>query len=863
MNWDERGRLWVCETVDYPNELAAGRARAATAFVICEDTDGDGRADKFTVFADKLSIPTSFTFCQRRRRSSQHGTADAVPQGHQRRRQGRRAQGAVQRLEHAATPTAASATFATAWTTGSAACRATTTSQRRPVGGEDAQRSARASSASSRADGAISELEFLRSTNNNTWGLGISEEGSSSARRPTATRASTCRSPTATTSRSAAGRRSVLAEHRRQQPVPADHRQGPPGRLARRLHRRPPGTRSTPPATTRRNTGTAPRSSREPTGHLVAHVRARREGQRLQDRQLRGTCWPATTNGPRRSWPRSGPTATSGSSTGTTTSSSTTPRRRLQDRQGRTPTRRELRDKKHGRIYRIVYEGRRTADWPTSRFSLKDATPEKLVADAEERQPVLAAARPAAAGRAGQAGRRAGAGRSWSKDPSVDAIGLNAGAIHALWTLHGLGPSTPPQRADAVDGRRSRRSSIRRPASAATPCRSAGPIARVDASMRCVESRLLRRRRPAGAAGGPAARWPIRPTRAGAAAVVRCSPCRENPRRPLASRRRHRGRGASTTAVPAMALAVAQKHSPVRRELLDATRIVAEHYARGGAERTVGDVVADAGRRRPAAVDRADHRAASQAAGRRTAAQLAPSEPTRSCRAADDCLASERAGAVQSGLAPGAAQRSRADCAEIAEPPAGRLPTTRSCAEPAASTPPSSSSTSAKRTPRPLGDVARPDHARDVARAGRGLLEAARAERVAARSAPAIVERLADADARVAARPRFALLLEPGRLDDGACSTASRRARCQLGDLSLDQKQALADHPDRRLAAPGQGAARRGGGLPNPDRQKVLDELLPLTKKEGRRRPRASSSSRSSAPSATRTAARGPRSAPT
>src|SRR5437762_14391803 len=26
-----------------------------------------------------------------------------------------------------------------------------------------------------------------------------------------------------------------------------------------------------------------------------------------------------------------------------------------------------------------------------------------------------------------------------ARDPSVDAIGLNAGVIHALWTLHGLG----------------------------------------------------------------------------------------------------------------------------------------------------------------------------------------------------------------------------------------------------------------------------------------------------------------------------------------------------------------------------------------------------------------------------------------
>ena len=31
MNWDERGRLWVADTVDYPNESAAGGARATTA----------------------------------------------------------------------------------------------------------------------------------------------------------------------------------------------------------------------------------------------------------------------------------------------------------------------------------------------------------------------------------------------------------------------------------------------------------------------------------------------------------------------------------------------------------------------------------------------------------------------------------------------------------------------------------------------------------------------------------------------------------------------------------------------------------------------------------------------------------------
>lgn len=63
MSWDERGRLWVCETVDYPNELQPqnlGRDRIR----ICEDTDGDWRSDKFTIFAEHLSIPTSIAFAR-------------------------------------------------------------------------------------------------------------------------------------------------------------------------------------------------------------------------------------------------------------------------------------------------------------------------------------------------------------------------------------------------------------------------------------------------------------------------------------------------------------------------------------------------------------------------------------------------------------------------------------------------------------------------------------------------------------------------------------------------------------------------------------------------------------------------------
>ncbi|MFM9911476.1 MAG: PVC-type heme-binding CxxCH protein [Chitinophagaceae bacterium] len=61
MNWDERGRLWVIETVDYPNEIKSDD-KGDDRIKILEDTDGDGKADKFTIFADKLNIPTSFVF---------------------------------------------------------------------------------------------------------------------------------------------------------------------------------------------------------------------------------------------------------------------------------------------------------------------------------------------------------------------------------------------------------------------------------------------------------------------------------------------------------------------------------------------------------------------------------------------------------------------------------------------------------------------------------------------------------------------------------------------------------------------------------------------------------------------------------
>jgi putative heme-binding domain-containing protein len=55
MTFDDRGRVWVTESLEYPRkEAGPGRDRVK----ILEDTDRDGRADKVTVFADGLNIPT-------------------------------------------------------------------------------------------------------------------------------------------------------------------------------------------------------------------------------------------------------------------------------------------------------------------------------------------------------------------------------------------------------------------------------------------------------------------------------------------------------------------------------------------------------------------------------------------------------------------------------------------------------------------------------------------------------------------------------------------------------------------------------------------------------------------------------------
>ncbi len=59
LSFDNRGRLWVAVMPTYPH-WRPGDPRPNDKLLILEDTDGDGKADKQTIFADSLHLPVGF-----------------------------------------------------------------------------------------------------------------------------------------------------------------------------------------------------------------------------------------------------------------------------------------------------------------------------------------------------------------------------------------------------------------------------------------------------------------------------------------------------------------------------------------------------------------------------------------------------------------------------------------------------------------------------------------------------------------------------------------------------------------------------------------------------------------------------------
>ena len=270
-----------------------------------------------------------------------------------------------------------------------------------------------------------SKLEFLRSTNNNTWGLGFSEEGivfgSTANGNPSVYLPIPNRYYEAVRgwSPSGAARRSPTATGSSRSPT----RSGRSTSTA--ASPRPPGTPCTRPAPTRRNTGTAPPSSpSRPATWSATFVhpprRQRASGRRNPFNLLASDDeWTAPIMaevGPDGNvWVidwynfivQHNPTPP-GFKTGKGAAYET-----------------DLRDKTHGRIYRVVYD--RTAKPDRRRSRWPDATPEKLVATLKNDNLFWRRHAQRLLVERGKQGRGAGPAARWCATPSVDAIGLNVG----------------------------------------------------------------------------------------------------------------------------------------------------------------------------------------------------------------------------------------------------------------------------------------------------------------------------------------------------------------------------------------------------------------------------------------------------
>ena len=61
LSFDNKGRLWVATMPTYPH-YRPGDPKPDDKIIILEDTDGDGKADKETIFADGLHLPVGIEF---------------------------------------------------------------------------------------------------------------------------------------------------------------------------------------------------------------------------------------------------------------------------------------------------------------------------------------------------------------------------------------------------------------------------------------------------------------------------------------------------------------------------------------------------------------------------------------------------------------------------------------------------------------------------------------------------------------------------------------------------------------------------------------------------------------------------------
>jgi hypothetical protein len=895
MNWDERGRLWVCETYDYPNELQP-RGQGRDRIRICEDTDGDGRADKFSVFAEQLSIPSTLTF-YRSGIIVQDGTetvylkdldgddrADlrkvlitgwAMNDTH----------GGVSNLQYGLDN----------WyyaMQGYNQSRPVLTDGRQVIPFRQGFFRFKVT-----GDGdtvAVTDLEFLRSTNNNTWGLGISEDGlifgSTANGNPSEYLAIPNRyyeavrgwSSSVLTGIADSNKFEAITDKVRQ----VDHHGGFTAAAGHALYT----ARNYPQEYWNRAAFVA-----EPTGHLIATFILRPDGSGFRSRNS----WNLFASDDEWTSPIMAEVGPDGNIWvidwyNYIVQHNPTPPGFRTGRGNAYEI--DLRDKKHGRIYRLVYSGSnvpaRVASEPSSPNQPANQPRSTLTAaatTARSRGVPQRLARPGASLANATAddllaalesdnffwrrhaqrllverGKRDVVGSlcEMIQDEGVDPVGINARVIHSLHTLHGLGAlDDRPENGDSVrvvlaTFRRHKSLAVARNALQVlprthkilpeilegTPDRSDGPgllalmlwlaeLPQADLGRRlaptlalCADAtnaqRWLLDSEPAqatfGVTGGSAPmgpdRWLLDAATAAAArhdaSVLRAVIESVRARKP-------------NTDPPVYVSAFTDKAGH------DRLRIVAEHYARGDSADTVGSLVELLPRATSEDAESIvvgfakgwpkDKPVALSARAETALGQLITSLPPAG-RGALGTLASRWGSKALEGHVAEIAQGFLAVATDEKQGDAARVGAAAQLIDLRKTDVDAAGQLLQAITPRSSPDLAK------------GLIEA-----VSRSEAPSVGRSLVASINSVTPLVRPSILRALLGRADWAPSLldALDAGSVQLTDLSLDQKQALAAYPDSAIAARAKVLLARGGGLPNSDRQKVFDELLPLTTRSG------------------------------
>jgi putative membrane-bound dehydrogenase-like protein len=809
MTWDERGRCWVAVTVDYPNDLQP-EGKGHDKILILEDTGGTGRADKVTVFADKLSIPTSLTMAR-------GGVIVTQPPNTLFLRSTRGEDHADERT-----------VLFTGWGT-----RDTHSGPSNLRYGPDnwiygicgysgfngtvggVRHKFQQGFFRFRPDG--SALEFLRSTSNNSWGLGFSEEGLLFGSTANGCPSVFLGVPNRYYERVrgwSAGVLPMIAQDNHFEPITENVRQvdfhgGFTAGAGHALY-----TARTYPKEYWNRTAFVS----DPTGHLTATFVLEPHGADFRARYR----WNLLAGDDEWASPVAAEVGPDGNVWvidwyAFIVQHNPTPPGFKTGKGAAYET--PLRDKTHGRIYRLVPKGSPAA---TSTMSLAGATPAQLVAALKsdnmfwrmQAQRLLV-----------ERGKHDVVPEliKLVDDGSVDAIGLNVGAMHALWTLGGLGVMDEKHLdvTAAVEKALSHSSAgVRRAAAHVIPCLAESASAILNAKL--LNDRDAQVQLAALLALSEVPTSPDVGDKIGFALVNRLEE--------VDLHADHWLTDALTAAAAShdlhFLLSVAYG-KVIPWEAAPIVERIAEHYARGGPTESIASLLT----------------ALTSCQGPGVSATLAglargwpPGKPPRLTAETEHKLAAwlpKLSPALRARLVALATRwGSKAFDKYAAEIAGGFLAQVRDEKRSTADR------TAAARelmdlrradadSARQLLDLIAPQTSPDLAF---GLLAAVGCSDAAGLPA-AVLEKLPSLTP--ICRPAAFQILVSRADGIAALLDATEAGTITLTDLTLEQRQALLSHPNRRLANRAKTLLARGGGLPNPDREKVVQQLLAVTRKTG------------------------------